>query len=44
MIKKIEGGKGTTLDLEIGDNVKISIIRSRGEETLTVKEKDMTDS
>lgn len=36
--------KGTTLDLEIGDNVKISIIRSRGEETLTVKVKDMTDS
>ena len=36
--------KGTTLDLEIGDTVTISIIRGRGEEMLTVKVRDMTDS
>ncbi|HSH35840.1 S-layer homology domain-containing protein, partial [Schnuerera sp.] len=42
--KKDGKWKGTTLDLEIGDTVKISIIKDGEEETLTVKVKDMTDS
>lgn len=36
--------KGSTLDLEIGDIVKISVFRNGEEETMTIKVKDMTDS